>query len=716
MRAIVFLLAASAPAAAQQNWPYATYLGGAGDDAIRMVASDDDGSTLLAGVSGAQTFLMKLDARQRPVFSKVLGSGQATALAVDAAGNAFVAGTIEVTADFATPGAFQPQAAVFQAFVAKYSPSGDKLFATYFGSRSAVQIRALAVDSGGSPIICGSGAGDAVPLTDSSLFRPAGSRPSAFCAQLSADGSRLLASTLLGNPGGAISPLAAALDADGNLTVAGWTGAEDFPLVNAFQSEDRRRTVFRSDSEGTFHGSGGASLGSVVSLQVIGAEVFAGTRDSGIWASTDGGDTWDRLPGTWSGAVSAHPLNTRLLCVASGGGALCSTDRGNNWQPVASSGITGVVADPRQQAFFFTTDRATRPVVFPIQGVPAATQPFNLSAPLASVSFDSTGNRILAVTNAPNSLYLSEDRGATFRKLADNVARASAAPSDPSRIYAVRSARVSAGDSLVIRSDDGGRTWSDTLEAAPFTRVEQVAVDPGNADVVFTVTGIGAYRSGDGGRSWQLWTPPGLGNAAVSTITFDGQQRLWAGSFDFGNAFLMKLNLSEPAILWSTLVGGVGGGQFNGMRLDPEGRILVTGSSLGFDLAATSDDSGAREQIPAGFAAEFDGSGRLEVLRYLGVLPVGIDGAPDGSWHVAANTAAGHAAWLSITPDLSGFAMMTPFGGDGRDQAMAIHVGRDGRVRIVGSTTSENLPVSPDALQERPGGGTDGFLAIASLP
>ncbi|MBI2685842.1 MAG: hypothetical protein HYX27_05980 [Acidobacteria bacterium] len=754
MRFVLITLLA-AVCQAQGNWSYLTYLGGIGSESIRAVSSDGAGGTFVAGESysigppfSAQdpgyrsvpyVFVARIDAAGQMVFAKLLGDGSASALAVDPDGNAFVSGTIRVAPDFSTPGVFQPEAVSSQAFVAKISPSGDKLFATYFGSQNGVQIRTLTLAADGRPIFCGSAIGESVPLTPSSLFQLEGRNNAAFCAQLSSDGTRLVFSTLLGKPsavpGSNTTPTSAVLDLEGNLVVAGSTYDSEFGLAVAPQSEDRRRSLYRSRRGEPYQSLGGFRFGSVASIQSVGNEVFVGTEINGAWVSSDGGDTWRQIRGAPSGALVAHPLATRFLCVYYLNQGVCSRDGGSTWQPLGLfSGQVTLVPDPRMEgAFFITNSQRFGRFGYLALGAPAP--PTNLESIPQSLSINAAGDRILAVVS--NSLLLSEDRGATFRKLSDNVSRAAEAPGAPHRLYAARSVRFPARDSLMVRSDDGGVTWTDTTLNEPFTFLRQLIVDPSDPNIVYVVAGAEAYRSIDGGASWHLWTPPGLENAGVQTIHFDDRDRAWVGTLQGGNGFLIKLKIDTPAILWGTMLGGAGGGHIDNVRVDADGRIFFTGFTFGTDLPVTGRDLAPRRRGGAGFAGVFERTGELGKLRHIGLQTAGFDLSADGSMHLAATAVAADlgevedmrgrfaggasdAVWLVLSPDLDRVVRATWLGGDGADTAGAIVAGRDGRVRLVGSTLSRNLPVTQDALQREftlYGGelliGGEGFFAIA---
>lgn len=740
---------------AQGTWPYLTYFGGSGSENISAVSSDGNGGTFIAGTtssvgppfstanegyrSASSVFLTRIDASGQPVFTKLLGDGSLSALAVDADGNALLTGTIRVAPDFTTPGSFQPEASNTQAFVAKFTPSGDKLFATYFGSQNGVRIYTLTLDAEGRPIFCGSASGGSAPLTQSSLFQFEGRNAAPFCAQLTADGSGLVLSTLLSKPSAnqisITTPLSADLDTEGRLIVGGSTSDSEFGVALDPQFEDRRRTLFRSRKGDRFEGIGGSRLGHVVSVQRIGKEVFVGTASNGAWVSPDGGDTWRQIPGAPSGSLVAHPLATRFLCVYTVVQAFCSQNGGSSWQFFTTiSGQIRLVPDTRREgAFFITSSQPSERFGYIGLGAPAPRT--NLDALPQWLTINPAGDRILAIVS--NSLLLSEDSGATFRKLSDNVSRVASAPGDPNRIYTARYARLPGRDSLLIRSDDGGITWKDTTLDVPFPSILQLMVDPVDPNIVFVIGGTGTYRSLDGGASWQLWTPPGLDNIGVEAIHFFEQEEVWVGTASTTSGFLLKLNLQEPAIVAGAMFNGAGGAQISRVRVAADGRTFVAGYSLGADLPITGAALTPIRTQGSGFVGVIERTGEFGALRYIGVSPTVFDLAADGSVHLATQavpadlgevgtvrgTFAGgpnDAVWLVLSPNLDSVVRATWLGGDGEDVPAAIAAGRDGKVRLVGSTLSRNLPVSPDALQRNftlYGGqiliGGEGFLAIA---
>ena len=64
----------------------------------------------------------------------------------------------------------------------------------------------------------------------------------------------------------------------------------------------------------------------------------------------------------------------------------------------------------------------------------------------------------------------------------------------------VFAATVHAG---VFRSANGGRTWRPLTIAPSATRVDSLAVAPGETETVYAGTGRGVFKSTDGGATWQ---------------------------------------------------------------------------------------------------------------------------------------------------------------------------------------------------------------------
>ena len=108
-------------------------------------------------------------------------------------------------------------------------------YSTFLGGSVADQATALTVDAEGNAYVTGVTNSPNFPTTPGVLGTPTLNNPS-FVSKLSPDGSALLYSTCVGGLGGATTSTSIAVDATGDAYVAGYTYAKDYPTTpGAFQ-------------------------------------------------------------------------------------------------------------------------------------------------------------------------------------------------------------------------------------------------------------------------------------------------------------------------------------------------------------------------------------------------------------------------------------------------------------------------------------------------
>ena len=191
-------------------------------------------------------FLMKLMTNPSSLlYSTCLGgAGDETgrAVAVDAAGNAYVAGSSS-SSDFPVLRPLQP-CGLNSGFVAGFDSANTLTFATCLGS----DIANLAVDLFGNAFVSGGDSTEALPLRNpiDSVNASSQTAGQGFISEVDLSG-RLLFSTFFGRGSGVVGPIA--VDSVGNIYAAGGSGVEQqvigfspeppkidfFPVFNAFQ-------------------------------------------------------------------------------------------------------------------------------------------------------------------------------------------------------------------------------------------------------------------------------------------------------------------------------------------------------------------------------------------------------------------------------------------------------------------------------------------------
>ncbi|HET6398228.1 MAG TPA: PKD domain-containing protein, partial [Candidatus Thermoplasmatota archaeon] len=200
-------------------------------------------------------FILKLDlsgVRPTFVFSTFLGDRNndvARAVGVDAQDNIYVTGYVSNAALFpGTAGSFKPTGSGFAAFVAKYSPTGQKLWATLLDGASTDEAFDIAVTPTGTAWVVGRTLSSNFPICGTAATAPCSATPvdssinqqDAFVVAVDADGAGISYGSFLGSTGSGTSSMndeawAVAYDpAAGHVTVAGRTQAPDF-VTNGVQ-------------------------------------------------------------------------------------------------------------------------------------------------------------------------------------------------------------------------------------------------------------------------------------------------------------------------------------------------------------------------------------------------------------------------------------------------------------------------------------------------
>jgi len=234
---------------------YSTFLGGSMFDIAWSIAVDPAGNSYLAGYTASadfpsvsayqpstagqgDAFVAKFRPDGTPVYITYLGGDYldyAMAVAVDLEGNAYVTGATG-SADFPTLDAFQPTyAGGWDGFVTKLDPTGSALvYSTYLGGSDAEDLEGIAVDRAGSAYVSGNTGSTNFPTHLPFQASLQGSQD-AFLTKLSPDGTGLAYSTYLGGAFGGETGLAVAVDRSANAIVTGYTTSADFPTANAYQ-------------------------------------------------------------------------------------------------------------------------------------------------------------------------------------------------------------------------------------------------------------------------------------------------------------------------------------------------------------------------------------------------------------------------------------------------------------------------------------------------
>ena len=460
---------------------YSTYLGGTGVDTSTAIAIDSAGNAYVAGRTNSidfprqaafrqsgSGFAAMFDATGKLGWSSLLGGADPAAAALGPKGELYLTGSASSNT-FSTSGALGPfvSGQVFRTTNAGITWTGNMV-----ASNPQLQASAVAID----------------PKSPSHVF--------ALADRLygSSDGGQTWSQ--LGSP---LPP-----------PFTGGYGGLVKLIVDPFNSSTLYVPI---------------SLCSAINGVTVGC---------GISKSTDGGLTWtlDRVatpppnqppifvldlaisPKTTSIHYAAVQQPPQPNGVATAGGIYKSTDGGVTWN------ITGLVNNT----------------------VAVAVDPQNPSIAYTSIGPTSLDPR----TGLSNSLGLfkSSDGGATWTAINTGLpsgwfaVNLTADPSIPQRIYAVGYSNTG-----LYRSDDGGNHWTALGPGLPNSSINAIALDPTNSATVYVAPSAGGlYRSVNAGANWSQ--VPGLRVPIINSIAVDpsNSSRIYAGTQpNPGDAFVMKI-------------------------------------------------------------------------------------------------------------------------------------------------------------------------------
>jgi hypothetical protein len=298
---------------------YAGYIGGVVYDAIYGIAVDDSGNAYVTGATGSDQLSFPIQGSLDPTFNgvedafvaKVNPTGEALiyagyiggsdwdwgmAIAVDAAGNAYVTGRTKSTA--ATfPVKIGPDLTHNggdDAFIARVNPSGSGLdYAGYIGGVGEDYARAIAVDDTGNAYITGETAStqNSFPVTLGPDLTYNGGEKDAFVAKVSTTGATLVYAGYIGGIGGDFG-YGIAVDAANSAYIVGFTysNQDTFPVtsgpLSTYNGGDRDAFVAKVNASGSgldyagFIGGLGIDYGAAIAVDGDGNAYITGITNS----------------------------------------------------------------------------------------------------------------------------------------------------------------------------------------------------------------------------------------------------------------------------------------------------------------------------------------------------------------------------------------------------------------------------------------------------
>jgi hypothetical protein len=682
---------------------YATYLGGIGQDRGYGVAVDAAGNMIIAGVTASpdfpvanagqaekrgfvDAFVTKLtpggDALVYSTFIGGTGYDEARDVAVDASGNAYVAGYTE-SWDFPATSTIGPNESSRRTFVVKLDATGGLSYSMRAGGSGDDSLNAIAVDADGRAHLAGGTSSVDFPVVNPWQASPGGS-----------PGFRT-------TDGGAV-----------------WA-----PL-----------TGLQVSSIGAF-GFDRAEPGAV----------YAGTLREGLFKSPDHGATWTRanLPAPVPQRIYViADQGGAAPAVFAGGdfGLYRSRDRGTNWSvvsPYGGSGVRSMAITEGSSSTIYAALSWGGGVVKSVDGGDTWTDT-GLNEPVQLVA--SSGSIVYAVTGQPQSsgTLLKSTNGGPWQAAAGSgrdvilggiITAVVVNPADAQVAYV-------ATENGLFKTTSAGEAWTPLFNfSIPIWTLAMVPSDP---TTLFVGTGQDSFFLHTDGLTFSPSGLPALPWLNVFAFDRTDGATMYAGASLNPDAFVATLSADGSRLEFSTYLGGSASESATSIAVDSSGHVYVTGDTFSTDFPTVHPIQRAFGGTWDTFVAKLSPEGEPVYSTYLG------GGATDYSARIAAD-AAGRAYVTGLTlsanfpvvnaaqpthgggfsdafvtaldPTGSAFVYSTFLGGSAQETdatqsaGPSIAVTPGGEASVTGTTQSTNFPVTPDAWHgTHAGGTTDTFV------
>ena len=351
----------------------------------------------------------------------------------------------------------------------------------------------------------------------------------------------------------------------------------------------------------------------------------------GVFKSMDGGRTWVHkgLQETRHiSRIQVHPRDPDVAYIAAVGnlwkegperGVYKTIDGGDTWELVLyldnHTGAIDLVMDPSDPNTLFAAMYSRRRTAWGFNGGGAGSGIYRTvdggvswtrlqeglpEGELGRIGLDifrRDGNVVFATVEARSGqtgLYGSTDRGDTWEKLSGTNPRPMyfsqirVDPNDPKRVYV--------GGTNLMRSDDGGRTFTDDGARNVHLDHHALWIDPSDSNHLLLGSDGGVSTSFDRSETWRFYN--NLPIAQFYEIGFDNRRPYWVcGGLQDNGTWCGPTNTLDSQGIRNADWQNVGGGDGFYVRIDPADPTVLYSESQNGSIRRVNTDTGERASI-----------------------------------------------------------------------------------------------------------------------
>lgn len=247
--------------------------------------------------------------------------------------------------------------------------------------------------------------------------------------------------------------------------------------------------------------------------------LYLGTRENGVWRTTNGGDSWTptSLKSGDYPCLQFDPSNASILYTVSGPLVLKSLDAGQSWQTLYTESqpeqtVTCVAVDPLHGNTVWVVTSGGKILLSDDYGHNWTLVHTIPSGVVRAMEVLKNGSGTLAIFTKTNGIFLGTGRGSAWEDLSVNL-QAFPGATDIRSVDLVEMAAerwfLGTANGL-LSSSDQGKNWTSipTLLTPQSIPVNAVAVNPENGNEIFLTVNQKLHHTRDGGATWSVTTLP----------------------------------------------------------------------------------------------------------------------------------------------------------------------------------------------------------------